>query len=339
MSRPRATRGFSIIELMVAITLGAILMGGAISLFITNKETYSLTTDLSRMQESARFALDMIVRDIRMAGYFGCHADVANITNAATAVTGDLWDTTSALEGYDDDFVASWSPSGFAVDPNIQAGTDAITLRYLSPSLPDHDVVTSTTTTVTVNMDPASTDFATNTAAGIADCGAADIFVVGSTSSDDITTGAALSRAYQGSADTDDNSAVVAPLQGVRYHIENNVSGIPSLFRTTFASSGLTVQTQELFEGVQDMQFLYGLDNNGDDVPDQYVNAGDAPLDTSAEWRNVVSVRVGLLMRTPGPIGQAQEYIVPDLLDVAQGTYNDSFRRRVFSTTAAVRNL
>ena len=122
MRRSRSTSktpgalGFSLIELMVAITIGGILMGGAVSLFITNKETYTVTTDLSRMQESARFALDLIVRDVRMAGFFGCHDDLANITNSVTTpgVDGELWDTASALEGYDEDFVGSWSPSSFS---------------------------------------------------------------------------------------------------------------------------------------------------------------------------------------------------------------------------------
>ena len=87
------------------------------------------------------------------------------------------------------------------------------------------------------------------------------------------------------------------------------------------------------------LQFLYGIDNNADDVPDIYVNAGDTGLVLDTDWRNVVSVRIGLLMRIPVPIGQAASYTVPDLLDVAQGAFNDNFRRRVFITTAAVRNL
>ena len=65
-------RGLSLVELMVAITIGAILLGGAVTLFINNRDTYKTTNELSRLQETARYALDMIVKDIRMAGYFGC---------------------------------------------------------------------------------------------------------------------------------------------------------------------------------------------------------------------------------------------------------------------------
>ena len=346
-SKTPGALGFSLIELMVAITIGGILMGGAVSLFITNKETYTVTTDLSRMQESARFALDLIVRDVRMAGFFGCHDDLANITNSVTTpgVDGELWDTASALEGYDEDFVGSWSPSSFPLptspDPTILAGTDAITVRYMAPNMPEHEVVTSTTTTVTVNIDPASDDFIAGGAAGVGDCGAADIFAVDSTAADVITVTGSLNRAYQGTDDTDESSAIAAPLQGVRYYVANNSAGIPALHRTTIAvvAGSLTEDTNELFEGVENLQFLYGIDNNADDVPDVYVNAGDTGLVLDTDWRNVVSVRIGLLMRTPVPIGQAASYTVPDLLDVAQGTYNDNFRRRVFITTAAVRNL
>ena len=329
--------GFSIVELMVAITLGGILMGGAISLFVTNKETYNVTTDLSRLQESARFALQMIVSDIRMAGFFGCHNDMSNITNPLVTTAGQLWDTTSPIEGFNNGG-ASWSPSTFGIPIGIRPGTDAITLRYMAPDFNDHLVETASTSVITVPMAAAGDDFIDDAPAGIADCGGAEIFQIDSTNADDINVNGTLGRAYQGYDDVDDASSVVAPLMGVRYHVEDNAVNIPILHRTTIAG-GLGQLDQELFEGVENLQFLYGVDQNGDGVPDLYANAGDATLDSVNEWRTVVSVRIGLLMRSTAPIGQAETYTLPDLLDVNLGTFTDSFRRRVFTTTAAVRNI
>jgi type IV pilus assembly protein PilW len=41
-------RGFSLVELLVAITLGAIILAGAVTLFVNNQDTYKTTNELSR---------------------------------------------------------------------------------------------------------------------------------------------------------------------------------------------------------------------------------------------------------------------------------------------------
>jgi len=87
------TRGFSLVELMVAITLGAIILAGAITLFVNNRDTYRTTNELSRLQETARYALGMLVKDIRMAGYFGCADRLDTVTpNVPVGTVGELWD-------------------------------------------------------------------------------------------------------------------------------------------------------------------------------------------------------------------------------------------------------
>lgn len=61
--------GFSIVELMIATTLGMVLTGAAIQFMIGSKQTYDLNDDLSRVQENGRIALDILAKDIRRAGY------------------------------------------------------------------------------------------------------------------------------------------------------------------------------------------------------------------------------------------------------------------------------
>jgi type IV pilus assembly protein PilW len=57
---------------MVAITLGLVLTAAALSIFLSNRQSYEVTETLSRLQENARFGLDSMIRDLRAAGYFGC---------------------------------------------------------------------------------------------------------------------------------------------------------------------------------------------------------------------------------------------------------------------------
>ncbi len=62
--------GFSLVELMVAMLISLILIGAAAATWLTSKKTYTLQEDLGRIQENARFALEFIKYDIRMAGYY-----------------------------------------------------------------------------------------------------------------------------------------------------------------------------------------------------------------------------------------------------------------------------
>ncbi len=77
--------GMTLIEVMVALLLGLILTGGAIEIFISNKATYRLENELSRMQETGRFIVDAVAKEIRMAGYLGC----ASRGNIETNVMAD----------------------------------------------------------------------------------------------------------------------------------------------------------------------------------------------------------------------------------------------------------
>jgi len=65
----KASRGFTLVELMVAMALSLFLMGGAILMYLSVQSTYDDTNRMSRLQENVRFASDYLVRDIRNAGF------------------------------------------------------------------------------------------------------------------------------------------------------------------------------------------------------------------------------------------------------------------------------
>ena len=65
-------RGFSLVELMIAMTLGLFLTSSMIAVFLGNKRTSEVNTAMANIQENARFALDSIARDARVSGFQGC---------------------------------------------------------------------------------------------------------------------------------------------------------------------------------------------------------------------------------------------------------------------------
>ena len=65
-------KGFGLVELMIAMTIGLVLVLGVSHVFVSSKRSFLMQQQLSTMQENARFVLTRISRDIRQAGVFGC---------------------------------------------------------------------------------------------------------------------------------------------------------------------------------------------------------------------------------------------------------------------------
>jgi type IV pilus assembly protein PilW len=375
-------RGFSLVELLVAVTLGAIILAGAVTLFVNNQDTYKTTNELSRLQETARYALGMMVTDIRMAGYYGCADRLDTVTDNTGAAPGDLWNPANPIEGWEGDVAGNYLPSNVAGVPAVPGpstglgsfvdnvldnpGTtdgddgwvlalggvvpDSITLRYLSGGMNDAvgaagtldyqvtaDAIIGPSSTITADS---TTGFALNQVAAITDCGGSDIFQINAAPTATTIQANALSRGYNAVS-----SPMIAPFVGVRYYIGANGRSpdpvnapYPSLYRAIVTPGGLAEAPQELFEGVESLQLLYGEDTNADGTPDNYANANAV-----GNWTNVVSVRLSILVRTIDEHGRA------DVANIDTNTYqvnntafnpvDDRRRRRVFTTTAMARNL
>lgn len=73
----RVQKGLSLIELMIALTLGSLLVLGLLKVFDASRVSYKLSEGLARVQENGRFAMDYLQRDLRMAGHMGCANDQA----------------------------------------------------------------------------------------------------------------------------------------------------------------------------------------------------------------------------------------------------------------------
>ena len=333
---PRA-RGLSLIELLVAVAIGGILMGGAITLFVNNRATYEVTNDMARLQESARFAMQLMSQDIRMAGYVGCVNDVTKVNDNLGLAEGQLANFTHAIEGYEAGD-AAWSPSGhLGQDKAVIAGgadfnafednSDGITVRYFMGNMQrtggviDNEVVNASPddanpTNPVIQVRNLTHTLDAGQAAAISDCGGADLFALdaapGTAGGVDTVTASALNRSYEAL-----NRAIVTPFMAVRYFVRQNGAGVPALFRSTLdpgdavnpANVGQEV-TVELVDGVQSLQLLYGVDANLDGVPDEFLSAGgtsvidpDIKLTSRNDYLSVVAVRISLLLATVDEFG------------------------------------
>jgi len=62
-------KGFTLIELMIALVLGLILIAGALTVFVSTKQGYRLEQGMTLMQSTGRATLDFLSREISMAGF------------------------------------------------------------------------------------------------------------------------------------------------------------------------------------------------------------------------------------------------------------------------------
>lgn len=334
--------GLSLIELMIAITLSLVLTLGVIQIFSSSKQTNRTQSALGGIQENARFALDTLSYDLRMAGNIGCNRSAAvsnikadtNLDDIGGGIQGyEYGDALPAVLLRDDTGSSSKNPNKTNDIKTIVSGTDAIVIRYASPSA--IDVASATKTSVTLAAAPG--DISAGEPLIISDCQNADIFIAAEIDGNTIKLADKIefSKIYG-------KDAEVAPLKYSAYYIREYKDD-DNIIRSNLYKSTVTkhdnIETDPLLEGVEDLQILYGEDISaaGDGSNIRYVAAGTANLD----MKRVTSLRISLLFSTidNNLTSSDQNYwFNGELLKVERADNTSKKLYRGFTTTIKLRN-
>ncbi|MCI0655297.1 MAG: PilW family protein [Methylococcaceae bacterium] len=358
--------GLTMIELMIAMLLGLLLMGGVVQIFVSSKLTFNVQEAQSRVQENGRLAMNFLPYDIRLADFQGCRSRQKYITNviANTAVVcptrkncapnmdSGFWDLNGGITGSDNvrgatdpvtglPVVAAGTPASVL---SIVAETDIINLQFGS-SCGGHLVGNMTASDVAIQIDASNTcQLKQDWPFMISDCHDADIARASSlaTSSGiqtvahgaqnvnniDVNTSGHLRKAYRVGAE-------IYSIQSITYFIARNPVGNNALYRRNNATGA----TEEMVEGVEDMQILYGEDTDNDNTANYYVDASQV-----VAMQKVVSVKVSLLLRSLSNINITSSPMIYTYNGI---TYNngevpaplvDHQLRKVFTSTVTLRN-
>jgi type IV pilus assembly protein PilW len=119
-------QGFSLIELMIAISLSLFLSVGIINIFIYSKNIYQLIQSLKTIPIKARLAFHLLSHDIRMAGFIGC-VPLNDVLSFNNHLSGD----TSLVVWHKGDTTANLSLPKLA---RYQKDSDAILIQFLDPN-------------------------------------------------------------------------------------------------------------------------------------------------------------------------------------------------------------
>ncbi|HNQ49804.1 MAG TPA: prepilin-type N-terminal cleavage/methylation domain-containing protein, partial [Hydrogenophilus thermoluteolus] len=124
--RRKAAQGLTLVELMVALVLGLLLLGAVVSLFTTTRESYRTNEALARMQESSRYAFEILARSLREAGGIPCGSNLptANVLKNASSNWWSNWG--KGIQGYEGND-NTFPKKPFGTDRTYRvSGTDAV---------------------------------------------------------------------------------------------------------------------------------------------------------------------------------------------------------------------
>jgi len=311
------SRGFTLIELMVAMTIGVLVIGAVVMVFASTSRGRSSLERSSRLTENAHYALDFLSDELRVAGYFAEVSFVGvswQVTNpCATALANLGWSNAP--------FTAPVGVAGYqATDPspacvsNRKPNTPILVLRRVSV-----DTTPAANATVDAYLQ-------------VSKCNADPKFFVVSNQPADFTL-------------HNIDCATIADIRRLYvriYYIATcDVCGsdsIPTLKRVDLVNAALT--TTPIVEGVENLAIEYGFDADGDGNPDRFLAFPDATLGPGyGDWSNVMAVRVYLLLRSTDTQPGYQD---PKQFDLGLAGYtapaNDDYKRTVMSSVVRINN-
>jgi type IV pilus assembly protein PilW len=350
ITRSLAPKGWTLVELLVAMALGLLIIAGIGQIYLAAKRSYNIQTSIAQLQEVGRYATEVLTQDIRRAGYWGLmNLDAINVAANGAQIfptTGLLFPPYGTCPNGNSEWgrmitekVVGLNDTAAGYDclgTNWKRG-DILTVRYADPSpITSYDpdalyVHTAPLEASLVFGNPA------NCQSSASPPGCIFLDYVDDTSFPPTTnTYKVVAHAYYVA------DSIKATQCG-----DSSAPALPALARETLSSApstpGLPVKS-ELVTGVEQLQFQYGVDTDlpSDGAVNLYMNANAVgtwnPVASAVvNWQAVHSVRFWVLVRGDCPDGSYTDNSTYTMGDVSY-TPNDHFRRTLYTSTVALRN-
>ncbi len=322
--------GFSLIELMISMTLGLLIMTGVLALYLDLTKSNAELAKMNRQVENGRFTLHLLQQELWRAGYWDTYVPALPSVTPPTAIPSPCiafsdWDTAYInnmflipVQGYAAG--VSLPDECSSIVTNRQSDSDVLVVRYTATCAAD--------------------------AAGCENYAAGKLYLqtqmCGNTGHGNYVSNAATAPVLEASGTTtvykkDCTTAVakrklVISIFYVRNYSVTLSDGIPTLMRADFDLSGGAVKMQSaqpIIEGVQSIQFEYGRDTDEDGSADIF---DDCSFCTALDWANVVAVQVHVLARNlETSLGYVEDKTY-QLGSTTLGPFSDGFIRHAYSS-------
>lgn len=309
--------GFSLIELMVAMTIGLILLAGVIMVVSNSSRSQQEIEKAGSRIENGRFALEMFEREVSHAGYYGEFYDIDPPSSMPDPCSTSLTEIDSGMglpiQGYSGSKTAGNPAPSCLSDADHRDKTDILVLRRASTattaigSLANGEVYLQG---LSVNKIVAQADGSETTSSR-------GLFTLTKLNSDD--------------------PANIRKLKTHIYFVGPDDDGVPTLKRLSLVenSGNLTFREEPLATGVEELVVEYGIDGDGDGTATTYVQEPG----TVSEWADVVALHVRLIVRGRKPTNGYTDDKTYDL--GLEGEYTPdatNYRRNAFVSTTRAAN-
>jgi type IV pilus assembly protein PilW len=334
-------QGLTLVELMIAITLGLFVIGGVTIVFVNSSRARAELEKTSQQIENGRYATQLLADDLRMAGFFG---EFNPTTSAAPTPSAKpdpcATDSTSlvaavglSIQGYDNG--VGLPPTCATWLGDLKANTDVVVIRRVSSCIAG-----------STGCD--AVDYTKYTYFQANRCGTvATSYAIGNAASNFTLTKADCATAA-------DKRSYYTRI----YFIANNNKtgdGIPTLKMAELVSGNFSVVP--LVAGIEQMQLEYGIDTNPSvnkgtpsvytADPDKYGAGGVAcaGINCQTNWRNVVAVKIHILARnTESTQGyrDGRDYVLGVKFDGTSNKYaadNAAYKRHAYTTVVRLMNV
>jgi len=361
--------GLTLVELIVSIAISLTIMSGVVQVLVVSKSNFVTERELATLQENARFALKFMSDEIRLAGYNGCSSRPYQVAKDIKGHTGYWYLNDPGLQGYEYDAGTSTFPTDFRSD--VRANTDAVVVRRGKPAnlrMTAHSMSGGTAGTITVSAahsyqrgqvfliaksdcaqlgmfqmsGPANASNAATTiehktgVTAVPGNGTVNLHGSYSYNAAGTITGTSAATAYP-------ITSLLMEMVSEAFYVGNSTtdSTVPALFRERMLVNAATytpyTAAEELVQGIENMQVLYGYDADNNGLADRYMKANDSTFATATNWNNVVSVRLTVRMRSIYPVyNKAMSYGTFEGISGTSGS--DAYMRQTLSTTIMMRN-
>jgi type IV pilus assembly protein PilW len=353
------SRGFSLVELMVAITLAMIVTAGVISVFVGSRSAFLATSGTAALTDSGRFALNFLSSSVRSAGYMACTTaqNMQGILNAgATPLPFSFNEALGGFEAVGTAPAAAFTVATPPVTPDASTGdwVSGLDTAVAGQAVKNSDILVVRSTLANAQsvyvsaITDGSSNFTVNTQgplangqmAVISDCAKGVVFQINGVGAP--TPNVVITHNAGGGAPGNTTAvfpvsfsagAEVTPVDTRVYYIGKGADGDGALFVYDLNATG-TFTANELVPDIEAMQILYGLDTNNTQIVSEYVTADLVP-----DFNTVMSVKIALLAASaPGSAHQPGVAPTYNLLGTVVTAPIDSRERQVFEETIAVRN-
>lgn len=357
-------KGLSVVELMISMVISMAIVAGAVEIVVSSKRSFLDQDEVTFIQTNARFALDLISKDIRMAGYLGCATQ--NSVQTANSIDDSAGGFISlhGLVGFEGGESVDGFPDDFKADAEV--GSDAILIRRASNS-GELDVSKHVAASAVIHLWE-NHEYPEGSTLMIADASCRNIGLFQTTGKPGghLNHNAGKSKGVgnctkiiKGNFECDPSCKAVScggygtatgeygPGSKVMEFVsrayfigESSVlPGVPALKRRVLNVVGSpSTYEEEIAVGVEDMEILYGIDSDGDSSVDQYRSADQMDIDsdgsiTDEDWDSVSNVKISLVFRSQNPVLSKSEKRT-----LAGKEYEDRYMRQLVNSTIKIRN-